>query len=124
MITYEQARPTVGGTPLPAPTTWNMSYEDLDSDKSLRDIKRGKLKRVRIRSNVLKISLGYTLNDLETISKVFDMIDPVSVMVEVLDIKTLKRKTFEMYCSKKKLQFISVGGGMYSKGFAIDLTEC
>lgn len=124
MITYEDIKIKVNGALLPTPTNFSFSYEDLDSDKSLRDIKRGVLHRVRIREDVLKISLTYTLDELDTISKIMKMIELKDFNVETVDIKTSKRKTYKMYCSKKKFQLISIGRGVYAKGFSIDFTEC
>lgn len=123
-MNYEKIKIKIDGINLPAPTTFSINLEDLDSGESLRDVKKGVLSRLRVRNDVLKISLGYSMEDLTTISKIINMVKPVSFNVETLDIHTLERKTFKMYCSKKKYQYIVVGKGIYAKGLAIDITEC
>lgn len=124
MIDYEQIKIKINGVVLPVPTTWQLSYEDLDSEDSLRDVKHGVMHRMRIRNDVLKISLGYTLEDMEIVSQVMRMLSPAEFTVETLDIKTLQRKSFTMFCNKKKLKAIPVGNGIYSQGYSFDLTEC
>ncbi len=79
---------------------------------------------MRIRAGVFKISLTYSIDDLEVVSKVMNMLEPPEFMVETLDIKTLRRKTYKMYCSKSKFEYIAVGDGIFSQGYTFDLTEC
>nr|DAT75002.1 MAG TPA: hypothetical protein [Caudoviricetes sp.] len=124
MIDYELIKIKIDGVDLPAPTKFKPEFGDLDSDSSLRDVKKGIMHRMRIRAGVFKISLTYSIDDLEVVSKVMNMLEPPEFMVETLDIKTLRRKTYKMYCSKSKFEYIAVGDGIFSQGYTFDLTEC
>ena len=124
MIDYELIKIKIDGKDLPAPTKFEPEYGDLDSESSLRDVKKGIMHRMRIRSRVLKIALDYAIDDLEVVSEVMNMLEPPEFMVETFDIKTLRRKTYKMYCSKCKFKYIAIGDGIYSQGYTFDLTEC
>lgn len=123
-VSYEDVKPVINGIALPPPTKFDLSWDDLDSPNSLRDIKRGVLHREVIRSNVLKISFAYNVEELATLSTVLELCRKKVVQVEAFDIESMTRKTYNMYISKPKTSLIAVGNGVFSKGFAFDLTEC
>ena len=58
------------GTKLPAPSEYEVSYEDLDSEESKRYVTTGVMRRKRIRSNVMKVTLTYPATDISSISTV------------------------------------------------------
>ena len=53
---YNDIKILIEGVELPAPSTMDIEYEDLDAD-SIRSISDGVLERNRIRSNVQKVTL-------------------------------------------------------------------
>lgn len=123
-VSYEDVKPVINGILLPPPTKFDLSWGDLDSPNSLRDIKRGVLRREVIRSNVLKISFAYNVEELATLSTVLKLCRKKVVQVEAFDIESMTRKTYNMYISTPKTSLIAVGNNIFSKGFAFDLTEC
>lgn len=124
IVSYENIKPVINGITLPPPTKFDLSWEDLDSPNSLRDIKLGKLHREVIRSNVVKVSFAYSIDELSVLSQILKWCRNKVVNVEMFDVESMSRKMYEMYISKPKTTLINVGGGIFSKGFSFDLTEC
>lgn len=122
MSTYEDIRIFVNGVELPAPSTMDLEYEDLDAD-SMRDINSGTLHRNRIRSNVMKIKVSYLVADLGAIAKVYTMLKPTSFKVSVYDDASGKRVNKQMYCSKKSHSYIRTQNGIRGKGVSFSIIE-
>ena len=66
----------IGGYKLPPPSSYQVSFEDLDSDESKRYISSGKMRRKRIRAEVMKITVTYNLCDLKNVFDIIKAIRP------------------------------------------------
>lgn len=120
-MNYEDVKIKINTTVLPAPISMDYSLEDLDAD-SERDVKRGILDRNRIRSDVFKLSLAYSIDDVDKVSKILKAIAPETFNVELFDIKNNKRVTKKMYAGPKSMQMIC-NNGIWIKGLKFNLTE-
>lgn len=112
----------INGVKLPAPSTLDMEYSDLDAD-SLRPITTGKLKRNRVRSNMAKIKIGYLLNEVTDIDRIMKMIEPKDFTVEVYDNATGSVVNKTMYAGNKTFSYIRVKRGIKGQGFKFNLVE-
>lgn len=120
-MSYENVKIKVNGVELPAPIDMEYSLEDLDAD-SERDVNSGILDRNRIRSDVFKLSLSYSMESPEAVSKVLKAISSATFSVELFDIKNNKRVTKTMYAGPKTSQLI-LNDGVWVKGLKFNLTE-
>ena len=111
----------VNGVLLPSPVSIDYSLEDVDAD-SKRDVKKAKMNRNRIRKDVVKLSIVYSINSLEEVSLVLNTIESTSFNVEYYDLKEGKRITKEMYAGAKNFRPINVGGH-WIQGFKFSFTE-
>ena len=114
-------RVVVNGVALPAPVTLDYSLEDIDKDSN-RDVSNAKMRRNRIRSDVVKLSFTYTVNSLEEVTTVLNAIKSKTFDVEFYDYKEGKRVTKEMYAGAKTFRPIAVSGN-WIQGFKFNLTE-
>jgi len=121
ILKYENIKLKINGVDLPAPIQISYNLEDLDAD-SERDTYNAILNRNRIRPDIYKIPLAYAMDDVETVSKVLNMIRPETFDVEIFDIITLKRKTIKMYAGAKSMQFI-LSGNIWIKALKFNLVE-
>lgn len=119
---YEGIRILINGVELPAPSEWDVSYDDLDAE-SLRSISDGVLDRNRIRSDVQKIHLCYFLKDLESITAMYKLISPQSFEVELWDDTKGKRVTKTMYAGPKKHTYIRTQSGIKGQAVQFSLVE-
>ena len=120
-MTWDELKPKVNGVYLPTPVGFNPSLEDLDGD-SFRDVKYGVLNRTVLRSDVNKLSLTFGYEDLSEISTIINLLKSPTLSVEMLDIHTLTRKTYSMYCNKKSFTMINANG-IWVNGLSIELVE-
>lgn len=111
----------IKGTVIPAPVSMSISLEDLDAD-SQRDVSTATLYRNRIRSDVLKISLTYSMDDISDVSNILNLVSDSTFSVEYFDIKSKSRKTTTMYAGPKQFQFVFINGN-WVKGLTFNLTE-
>lgn len=118
---YSNIKLKIDGVELPAPISMDYSLEDID-EGSERDVKNAILDRNRVRANAYKISLSYGINDIETVSKVVNMISPETFEVEIFDILTLERKTITMYAGSKSFGYM-VYNGAWIKALKFNLVE-
>ena len=114
-------RVIVNGVELPSPVTLDYSLEDIDKD-SKRDVSKAKMRRNRIRSDVVKLSFTYSINSLEEVTMVLNAIKAVNFEVEYYDYKESSRVTKQMYAGPKTFRPISVSGN-WIQGFKFNLTE-
>lgn len=111
----------VNGVVLPAPISIDYNYEDLDAD-SLRDVNSGKLDRNRIRADVLKVTLTYGVDDINSVSQVLQAISPATFSVELLDLKTGARVLKTMYAGAKSMQMVKYKN-VWIKSMKFNLVE-
>lgn len=121
MLKYENMKIKINGVELPAPVQMDYNLEDLDADSD-RDTRSGKLNRNRIRSDVLKLSLSYGIDDTDSVSSVLKAISPSTFQVEFFDVKNNMRDTKTMYAGAKSMQMI-LNNGVWIKGLKFNLVE-
>lgn len=121
MINYDDVKIKIDGIFIPPPTEYNVSLEDIDVDSG-RNVKDAIMFRNRLRPDVSKISLTYTLNDTESIAKLLKMIEPESFNVEIYDLKQGKRVTKSFYAGPKSFNLICIDR-VWVKGFKVNLIE-
>lgn len=113
----------IDGAALPAPSSYQVSFEDLDSEDTKRYVKTGKMRRKRTRSEVMKVSLVYNLSDMPNILKIMRMIKPQTFFVELYLPNEGVIGTIEMYSNKKQFNYIRIGNDHKAQSFSFDLTE-
>lgn len=113
----------IDGAILPTPSEYSVSFEDLDSDQSKRYVTSGKMRRKRIRSECLKISLTYNLNDMPDILTIMKMIKPQTYSAELYLPNEGIIGTLEMYSNKKKFNYVKTKTGHKAQSFSFDMTE-
>lgn len=119
---YNDIKILIEGVELPAPSSMELQYEDLDAD-SIRSISDGVLERNRIRSNVQKVTLSYLLKDLVDIKTVYEMVSPSTFEVELRDDTQGKRVTKEMYAGPKSHSYIRTQSGIKGQAIKFSLIE-
>lgn len=120
-MNYNDVKIKINGEDLPAPIEMDYNLEDLDVD-SVRDVSSAIMNRNRIRSDTYKIPLAYGMDDVETVSKVLNMVHPETFDVEIFDIMTLKRKTLRMYAGPKSVKFV-LSSNVWVKTLKFNLVE-
>lgn len=114
----------INGAELPAPSSYSVSFEDLDSEQSKRYVTTGKLRRKRVRGEVLKISLTYNLVDMPNVLSIMKMIRPQTYTAELFLPNEGIVGSLEMYSNKKQFEYIRMAGGEHkAKSFTFDMTE-
>lgn len=113
----------INGEELPIPSNYSVSLEDLDSDGSIRIITTGRLIRSRIRSEVIKISLSYNLNEMTDVFTILKMIRPATFTASLFLPQYGIVGEIEMYANKKGYDYIHTTNGMKAQSFSFDLTE-
>lgn len=121
MLTYDDIKIKIDGVYIPPPTELSISLEDIDM-KSGRNIKDAVMYRNRLRSDIKKISLTYTIDDTDSISKLLRMIEPESFNVELFDLKNNKRMVKSCYAGSKSYKLICVDR-VWVNGFKVNLIE-
>ena len=112
----------INGTLLPVPVEFDMELSDLDDETSTRDIKTMKLKRNRIRANIYKITLGYSLDETATISLILNLVSDATFEVEMFDIVEMKRVKKTMYAGPKSFGYM-LNKDVWVKGLKLSLVE-
>jgi hypothetical protein len=121
-ISWNELKLVVDGKEMPAPTDYEIELSDQDGD-SVRNIKDAVLSRVVIRKDIKKINLKYSMNDMNTVSTVLNMLYPDKIAVQCFDEKTIARVTKYMYCNKKTYGVVCVGGNAWAKSMNFSLVE-
>lgn len=120
-MNYANLKIKINGVELPAPVDMDYNLEDIDID-SERDVSSAIMDRNRARADVYKIPLAYAIDDMETVSKVLNMVHPETFQVEIFDIMTLKRRTITMYAGPKSMRFIC-SNNVWVKSLRFNLVE-
>ena len=96
-----------------------LNDEDVDSGRNTKD---GIMYRNRIRDDMHKITLTYDTDEPSDISKLLQLINPETFLVEIFELKTMKRVVKEFYAGNKSYSFTCVGH-TWIKGFKVSLVE-
>ena len=121
-MNFNDIKLKINGTLLPVPVEFDVELSDLDDETSTRDIKTMKLKRNRIRANIYKITLGYSLDEPETVSLVLNLVSDATFEVEMFDILTMKRVKKTMYAGSKSFGYM-LNKDVWVKGLKLSLVE-
>lgn len=113
----------IGGVALPAPSSYSVTFEDLDSDDSKRYISTGIMRRKRIRAEVMKISVVYNLCDLSDVTSIIKAIKPQTFTANLYLPNEGIYGDLTMYANKKTFNYKRVSTGLKAESFSFDLTE-
>ncbi len=118
----DEAKIKVNGVLLPTPSDIKVEIQDLDGD-SIRPIATGVLRRCRIRSNMLKITLTWKLNTFVDVMSILSAITPVDFSVELYIPDHGIRGTKKMYAGNKSYNYIRTKTGLKAQSFSFSLIE-
>lgn len=110
---------SIDGVELPAPMTYSVEYNDLDSDDTGRS-EDGMLHRVRVRSRVAKIKASWKQLDQEKADLILTAIAPDEFEV-VYYFGT--QKTATMYAGSQSCECVRVNNGQAKWNVSFDLIE-
>ena len=110
---------SIGQVQLPAPMTYEVEYNDLDSDDTGRS-EDGKLHRNRVRSRVAKIKLGWEQLSTEKVDLILNATAPDSFNVTYY---FGTQKTAVMYAGSPSLKLLHVNQGKAKWNLSFDLIE-
>lgn len=110
---------TIGGVVLPAPMTYSVEYSDLDSPNTGRS-EDGLLHRVRVRSEIAKIKVGWKQLTTEKANIILNAIASESLSVTYY---FGTQKTATMYAGNKSCELIRVNYGQGKWNISFDLIE-
>ncbi len=113
----------IGGYKLPPPSSYQVSFEDLDSDESKRYISSGKMRRKRIRAEVMKITVTYNLCDLKNVFDIIKAIRPQTYTANLYLPNEGIYGDLVMYSNKKQFNYKRVATGLKAESFSFDMTE-
>lgn len=110
---------SIGGVQLPAPMTYEVEYNDLDSEDTGRS-EDGMLHRVRVRQGVAKIKVAWEQLTQANVDLILNAIEPASFTV-VYYFGTQKIAT--MYAGNQSLKCLRINQGQAKWNLAFDLIE-
>jgi hypothetical protein len=97
----------IGNTQLQVPSTYEGTYEDLDSESN-RNVNTGVLSRNRVRKGVTTLKIGYNILTKEQAHTIINLIDPASFNVYFYSVYVGKFVTKKMYASNKTFTWAMV----------------
>lgn len=118
----DEALIKIEGVALPTPSDIKVEIQDLDSD-SVRPISTGKLRRNKIRSNMLKVTLTWNLNTFVDVMNILTIITPSTFNTELYIPDHGIRGTREMYAGNKGYNYVRTKTGLKAKSFSFALIE-
>lgn len=110
---------SIDGVELPAPMTYSVDYNDLDSDDSGRS-EDGTLHRVRVRAGVAKIKASWKQISQEKADLILGAIAPDSFSVTYY---FGAQKTATMYAGAQSCDLVRVNNGEAKWNVSFDLIE-
>ena len=110
---------SIDGVELPAPMTYSVEYNDLDSDDTGRS-EDGMLHRVRVRGRVAKIKASWKQMSQENADLLLGAIAPDSFSVTYY---FGTQKTATMYAGAQSCELIRVNNGEAKWNIGFDLIE-
>ena len=114
----DEAKIKVNGVLLPTPSDISVEIQDLDGD-SVRPIATGVLRRNRIRSNMLKVTLTWNLKTFVDVMSILNAVTPTEFNVELYIPDHGIIGTKKMYAGNKKYNYIKTGLKAQSFSFAL-----
>ena len=112
----------IDGVALPTPSGVKVEIQDLDGE-SVRPISTGILRRNRIRSDMLKVTLTWNLNTFVDVMNILKTVTPSEFNTELYipdhGIRGVKR----MYAGNKSYNYIRTKQGLKAKSFSFALIE-
>lgn len=122
-MTYEDIKIKINNKDLPvAPTKYDLEYSDLDSS-GVRSITDGILRRNRIRSNTLKLSLEWQNISIQEANTLVKLVDSEAFGVEIYDIVRNARTIKTMYAGNKKHSYRVIGNDVVDAKVSFNLIE-
>lgn len=89
----------IGGVDMPAPSKYNVTLQDIDSENTSRT-ETGQLVRDRIRASVYKIEIAWQVEHSQ-IKIITDALSPAKFSVNFYDPTTNAHPTKDMYCGDR-----------------------
>ena len=118
----DEALIKVNGVALPTPSDIKVEIQDLDGE-SVRPVSTGILRRNRIRSNMLKITLTWNLNTFVDVMNILSMVTPAEFSTELYIPDHGIRGTKTMYAGNKSYNYVKTKTGLKAKSFSFALIE-
>ena len=118
----DEAKIKVNGVLLPTPSDINVEIQDLDGD-SVRPITTGVLRRNRIRTNMLKITLTWNLKTFVDVMNILNIVSPKEFNAELYIPDHGIRGTKKMYAGNKKYNYVRTKTGLKVQSFSFPLIE-
>lgn len=120
-MTYGDVKIKINGVEIPPPTDMDFELNDVDVESG-RNVSDGVMSRNRLRSDVFKVTLTYTIDDADSISKLLNLISGEYFNVELFDLKQNKRTTKSCYAGNKAYKLICIDR-VWVSGFKVSLVE-
>ena len=112
----------VNGVALSTPSDIKVEIQDLDGE-SVRPVATGVLRRNRIRSNMLKVTLTWNITPTIDIMNILNAVTPAEFDAELFIPTHGIRATREMYAGNKSYNYIRTKEGLKAKSFSFALIE-
>lgn len=120
---YQNIKIIVNGMELPAPTSIESELSDLDADTTIRSVTTGALRRNVIRTDILKLTIKYGLQEIAQVQKLLACLPAPNFSVTFFDIKNGKREVKTMYAGNRKFTYKVAGGAIMVDGLSFSLIE-
>lgn len=118
----DEALIKINGAALPTPSGIKVEIQDLDGE-SVRPVATGILRRNRIRSNMLKVTLTWNLNTFVDIMGILNTVTSAEFNAELYIPDHGVRGTKKMYAGNKNYNYIRTKTGLKAKSFSFALIE-
>ena len=112
----------VNGVALSTPSDIKVEIQDLDCE-SVRPVATGVLRRNRIRSNMLKVTLTWNITPTIDIMNILNAVTPAEFDAELFIPTHGIRATRKMYAGNKSYNYIRTKEGLKAKSFSFALIE-
>ena len=110
---------SINGIPLPAPMTYSVDYQDLDSSDTGRS-EDGTLHRKRVRGGVVKIKATWELLDTTQAEMILAAVSPESFTVTYF---FGTQRTATMYAGDRSCQLLRVNNNQAKWNIGFDLIQ-
>lgn len=123
MMDYQNIKIIANGMELPAPTSIESELSDLDADTTIRSVTTGTLRRNVIRSDVLKMTLKYGMQEIAQVQKILACLPAPNFSATLFDMKSGKREVKTMYVGNRKFTYKVAGSVVMVDGLSFSLIE-